>query len=139
MTSRRLIRIKVLQLLYAKHKKETVTIEETERELLKSMEKSTDLYYETLLLITELRRKAFLKIDTARNRRFASEADLHPNTRFLENPVFDIIEKKQEIRQLHQQQPHHLAGIAGNRAIFLQQTDGMAQIPAIHEQAFRDV
>ncbi len=96
MTSRRLIRIKVLQLLYAKHKKEPVTIEETERELLKSMEKSTDLYYETLLLITELRRKAFLKIDTARNRRFASEADLHPNTRFLENPVFDIIEKNRK-------------------------------------------
>lgn len=96
MTSRRLIRIKVLQLLYAKYKKEEVTIEETERELLKSMEKSTDLYYETLLLITELRRKAFLKIDTARNRRFASDADLHPNTRFLENPVFDLIEKNKK-------------------------------------------
>lgn len=96
MTSRRLIRIKVLQLLYAKYKKESVTIEETERELLKSMEKSTDLYYETLLLIVELRRKAFLKIDSARNKRFASEADLHPNTRFLENPVFDIIEKNRK-------------------------------------------
>lgn len=98
MTSRRLIRIKVLQLLYAFSKKESATIAEIERELLQSMNKSTDLYYETLLLITELRRKAFLKIDTARNRRFASNKDLNPNTRFIENPVFDIIENNRKFR-----------------------------------------
>ena len=62
MTSRRLIRIKVLQLLYAYSKKESATLAEIERDLLKSMSKSTDLYYETLLLITEVRRKAFQKI-----------------------------------------------------------------------------
>ena len=45
MTSRRLIRIKVLQLLYAYSKKESATLAEIERDLLKSMSKSTDLYY----------------------------------------------------------------------------------------------
>ena len=62
------------------------------------MNKSTDLYYETLSLLTEIRRKAFLKIDTARNRRFASNKDLNPNTRFIENPVFDIIEKNKKFQ-----------------------------------------
>lgn len=98
MTSRRLIRIKVLQLLYAFSKKESATIAEIEREILQSMNKSTDLYYETLSLLTEIRRKAFLKIDTARNRRFASNKDLNPNTRFIENPVFDIIEKNKKFQ-----------------------------------------
>ena len=66
MTSRRLIRIKVLQLLYAYSKKDRATLAEIERDLMQSMKKSTDLYYETLLLLTELRHKAFQKIDTAR-------------------------------------------------------------------------
>lgn len=98
MTSRRLIRIKVLQLLYAFSKKENATLADIEHDLLQSMSKSTDLYYETLLLITELRHKAFLKIDAARNRRFASNTDLNPNTRFIENPVFDILEKNKKFQ-----------------------------------------
>ena len=98
MTSRRLIRIKVLQLLYAFSKKENATLADIEHDLLQSMSKSTDLYYETLLLITELRHKAFLKIDAARNRRFASNIDLNPNTRFIENPVFDILEKNKKFQ-----------------------------------------
>ena len=96
MTSRRLIRIKVLQLLYAYSKKDRATLAEIERDLMQSMKKSTDLYYETLLLLTELRHKAFQKIDTARNRHIASNEDLHPNMRFVENPVFDIIEKNRK-------------------------------------------
>lgn len=91
MTSRRLIRIKVLQLLYAYSKKEGTSLAEIERDLLKSIEKSTDLYYQVLLLLTELRHKAFLKIDAAKNRHVVTEADLHPNTRFIDNPVFSIL------------------------------------------------
>lgn len=98
MTSRRLIRIKVLQLLYAFSKKESASLAEVERDLLQSISKSTDLYYETLLLLTEIRHKAFLKIDTARNRRLASNVDLNPNTRFIENPVFGIIEKNKKFQ-----------------------------------------
>lgn len=98
MTSRRLIRIKVLQLLYAFSKKENATLAEVERDLQQSISKSTDLYYETLLLITEIRRKAFLKIDAARNRHLASNTDLNPNTRFITNPVFDILEKNRKFQ-----------------------------------------
>lgn len=98
MTSRRLIRIKVLQLLYAFSKKENVTLAEIERDLLKSMSKSTDLYYETFSLLTEIRRKAFLKIDAARNRHLVSDIDLNPNTRFIENPIFDLIEKNKKFQ-----------------------------------------
>lgn len=98
MTSRRLIRIKVLQLLYAFSKKESANLADIERDLMQSMSKSTDLYYETLLLITEIRHKAFLKIDAARNRRLSSNIDLNPNTQFISNPVFDIIEKNKKFQ-----------------------------------------
>jgi N utilization substance protein B len=64
-----------------------MTISEAEKELIKSISKSTDLYYHLLLLITEIQRYAFLKIDAARNRRLASPEDLNPNTRFVDNPV----------------------------------------------------
>lgn len=98
MTSRRLIRIKVLQLLYAYYKKEGASLAEAERDLLKSIEKSTDLYYQILLLLTELQRKAFLKIDAAKNRHFVTEADLHPNTRFINNPFFSILNNNKKFR-----------------------------------------
>lgn len=87
-----------MQLLYAFSKKESASLAEVERDLLQSISKSTDLYYVTLLLLTEIRHKAFLKIDAARNRRLASNVDLNPNTRFIENPVFDIIEKNKKFQ-----------------------------------------
>lgn len=68
-----------------------MTIAEVERELMKSIAKSTDLYYETLLLLTEIQRRAFLKIDAGRNKRLASNIDLNPNTRFIDNPVLQTI------------------------------------------------
>lgn len=86
----------MLQLLYAYSKKENATLAETERDLLQSMSKSTDLYYEILLLLTEIRHKAFLKIDAARNRRFNAS---NPDTRFISNPIFNIIEKNQKFQQ----------------------------------------
>lgn len=87
-----------MQLLYAFSKKENTNLADIERDLIQSMEKSTDLYYTTLLLLTEIRHKAFLKIDAARNRRLTSNIDLNPNVRFISNPVFDIIEKNKKFQ-----------------------------------------
>lgn len=98
MTSRRLIRIKVLQILYAYRKKEGASLAEAERDLLKSIEKSTDLYYQILSLLTEIRHKAFLRIDAAKNKYVTTEADLHPNTRFIDNPVFAILSNNKKFK-----------------------------------------
>ena len=40
--------------------------------------KRQDLYYHIFLLITEIQRRAFLKIDAARNRKLASQRELNP-------------------------------------------------------------
>lgn len=91
MTSRRLIRIKVLQLLYSYTKKEGMTLAEIERDLVKSVNKSSELYYHTFLLLTEIQRKAFLKIDAIKNRRFTSVEVPPLDSRFAENPVLIAI------------------------------------------------
>ena len=88
MTSRRLIRIKVLQLLYAFSKKENSSLAEIERDLLKSISKSTDLYYETLLLITEIRHKAFLKHITIEIIFLTSKHPFFPPVSYLQMTVY---------------------------------------------------
>ncbi len=87
-----------MQLLYSYIKNDNISQAEIERDLLKSMEKSTDLFFQIFLLLTDIRQKAFRKIDIARNRHFATENDLHPNTRFIDNPVFSIIENNKNYR-----------------------------------------
>ncbi|WP_251621582.1 transcription antitermination factor NusB [Odoribacter lunatus] len=41
----------------------------------------------------------------ARNRHCASEADLHPNTRFIDNPIFPVIEKNKKYQYYLQNHP----------------------------------
>lgn len=84
--------------MYSYTKKEGVTITEVERDLFKSITKSTDLYYHVLLLITEIQRRAFLKIDAARNRKLATQKDLNPNTRFIDNPVINQIANNRKFK-----------------------------------------
>ncbi len=98
MTSRRLIRIKVLQVLYAHSKREGYSLAETERDLLKSIDKSTDLYFYIILLLIELHHKAFLRIDAAKHKHIATEADLNPNTRFIDNPVFALLNNNKQFK-----------------------------------------
>ncbi|MDR0983200.1 MAG: transcription antitermination factor NusB [Culturomica sp.] len=92
MTSRRLIRTKVLHIFYSYTKKEGISFSSIENELLKSVDKSTDLYYSILLLLTEIRQKAFMKIDASKHKHLPTKEDLHPNVRFIENPVLTTIE-----------------------------------------------
>ena len=87
MISRRLLRVKVLQLLYAYYKNQDRTIAKAEKELFFSIGKAYDLYHYLLLLIVELAFVAERKIETARNKIIPSHEDLNPNTRFIDNEV----------------------------------------------------
>lgn len=91
MTSRRLIRIKVIQLLYAYNNREAMNLFEIERDLKKSIEKSYDLYYQTLMLMTKIQDFAFLKNDQKKFKLLATAEDLNPNMKFCNNAVLNII------------------------------------------------
>ncbi len=85
MFSRRLLRIRVLQILYAYHKVEGKTYISTERDLVNSLEKSYQLYHLLLLLLIEVVDHAESRILHAREKRITTAEDLNPNTRFISN------------------------------------------------------
>jgi len=99
MINRRLLRIKILQILYAHFNTEEPSMVKSEKDLLFSIQKAYDLYYYLILLIVSIRRYAELRIELARNKKLPTFEDLHPNTRFLENEVIRKIEKNDTFNQ----------------------------------------
>ena len=90
MVSRRLLRIKVLQICYAYFKSSEQSINQAEKELFFSIQKSYDLYHYLLLLLVDVAFIAEKKIEAGRNKLVPTPVDIHPNTRFIENKVFVI-------------------------------------------------
>jgi N utilization substance protein B len=99
MFSRRLLRIKVFQTLYAYHKVEGKTYASTEKELLHSIGKSYELYHLLLLLILDVIDYAESKIELAKQKKVPSEADLHPNTRFIDNQLAVQLRNNRDLRR----------------------------------------
>ncbi len=87
MISRRLLRIKVLHILYAYFNGNNEGLNRYEKDLFYSIEKSHDLYHLFFLLLLEVRDYAQQRIDLAKNKRVPTEQDLNPNVRFVENRV----------------------------------------------------
>lgn len=85
MISRRLLRIKVLQVLYAYYKSSEKDLNRSEKELFFSINKAYDLFYYILLLALEVVDYAESRIEIARNKKIPTYEDLHPNTRFIDN------------------------------------------------------
>jgi N utilization substance protein B len=108
MISRRLLRIKILQVLYAhfshaeacpepRNVQDTETavapvsffpgLVHPEKVLEFSINKACDLYYYLLLLMIAIRNYAESRIELAKNKKLPTFEDLHPNTRFIDNEV----------------------------------------------------
>jgi N utilization substance protein B len=91
MVNRRLLRIKLLQELYAHLNYADRTIDSSQKELALSIRRSYDLYHYLLLLIIDVVEYSRKKIDQAREKRIPTPEDLNPNTRFLDNQVIQQI------------------------------------------------
>ena len=85
MISRRLLRIKVLQVLYAYYTAEQKDLHASEKELHFSINKSFELYNYLLLLIRDIASYAESRIEIAGNKRIPTFEDLNPNKRFVNN------------------------------------------------------
>lgn len=92
MISRRLIRIKALQVLFAHYRGENESLSKTENELFHSISKAYDLYHFILLLVIELRNYAENRTEQAKQKHIPTPEDLNPNTRFIDNKVVKLIE-----------------------------------------------
>lgn len=87
MLSRRHLRVKVMQALFAYQRSDGAALAVGEKLLKQSLNRIFDLYIHQLSLITEVHTFAARQIDEAKGKMVPSEADLNPNLRFIENRV----------------------------------------------------
>ncbi len=87
MISRRIIRIKVFQVLYAYYTSPDKSMNNSEKELFFSFQKTYDLYHYLIQLIIEIANHAEVVIERRKKKHFPTEEDLNPNTRFIDNQL----------------------------------------------------
>jgi transcription antitermination protein NusB len=99
MISRRIIRIKILQLLYAFFQSADSSVNKFEKELFFSIQKTYDLYHYLLLLIIDLADYANARIELARLKKIPTGEDLNPNTKFVNNLIIQQLRVNKQLNQ----------------------------------------
>lgn len=99
MVSRRILRIKIIQLLYAYYKASGNSIKNAEKELFFSIQKTYDLYHYLLLLIIDVADYALSRIDIAKEKKIPTWEDLHPNFKFIDNKIINQIRSNKQINE----------------------------------------
>jgi len=97
MISRRQLRIKALQSLYAYYKTGREDMGRSEKELHFNIEKAYELYHFLLLLIIDVILYAESRIELARNKRIPTTEDLNPNNRFINNRLIDQLRNNEQL------------------------------------------
>ncbi len=104
MISRRLIRIKVLQVLYAYSKKnEGYSSLVAEKELFHSIDKFYDLYLLLLLLIIEMSKLERARIELRQNKNIKSVDDQFPSTILVDNRLIKLLDTNQHLINLKEE------------------------------------
>ena len=85
MINRVLIRLKIIQIVYAYYQNDSKNLDAAEKELLFSLSKAYDLYNYLLLLMVGVTEYAQKRIENGKIKKLATEEDLNPNMRFVEN------------------------------------------------------
>lgn len=91
MLNRRHIRIKVMQVLFAFSGTESDDFSKEEKFLFHSIDKMSDLYLSILALLIELRKRATEKLELNRKKILATDSDINPNKKFIDNSVLEFI------------------------------------------------
>ncbi len=99
MLNRRLLRVKVMQILYAHYQNDETTIDNSEKELFHSISKSLDLYYLYILLLLELRDYAIGRIEYGKNKKMASPEEKNPNPKFITNKVLSKFAESETVKK----------------------------------------
>ena len=97
MISRRIIRVKVLQVLYAYSADSANSMENAEKELLFSLKKTFDLYHYLLYLSVDVVDYAISVMELHKKKHFPTEEDLNPNRRFVDNRIIALIRSNKDL------------------------------------------
>ncbi|MHA6279895.1 transcription antitermination protein NusB [Salinimicrobium sp. CAU 1759] len=93
MLTRRHIRVKVMQSLYAYSQSENDNLKSEEKFLLKSMDEMYDLYLLLLNLFVEIKDHAEDYLEKGQQKHLPSEEDVDPNRKFVNNELISLLEK----------------------------------------------
>ncbi|MBB4120045.1 N utilization substance protein B [Mesonia hippocampi] len=108
MLTRRHIRVKVMQSLYAFNQAKPDRIEVEEKFLKKSMEDMYDLFLLQLALLVEIKNKAKDYLDIVQKKRLATSDDRNPNYKFTQNRVIELLEQNEYFQEiLEDRKLHH--------------------------------
>jgi len=98
MISRRIIRTKVLQVLYAYYSSEEKSINNTEKELFFCIQKAYDLYHYLFSIVIDIADYAENRIEIKRNKHQPTHEDLNPNTKFISNQVIQQLKNNRQLK-----------------------------------------
>lgn len=99
MINRVLLRIKIIQILYAYYKGEGKTPLMVEKELFYSVKKTYDLYYHLLNLAIVITDYAVSRIESRKSKLRPTTEDLNPNTRFVDNKFILQLRSNLELKE----------------------------------------
>jgi len=93
MINRRHIRVKVMQSVYAMQQSLNDDVIKEEKFLKHSIQKMFDLYVLNIQLIIEVKKLAAKKIELSKKKFLATQEDLKPNTKFVNNQLIRALEE----------------------------------------------
>ena len=97
MINRVLIRIKIIQIVYAYYQNGSKNLDSAEKELFFSLSKAYDLYNFLLMLMIALTNYAQKRIDAAKSKLAPTREELYPNMKFVENKFVAQLEVNKQL------------------------------------------
>ena len=104
MINRVLIRLKIVQIVYAFYQNGGKNLDTAEKELFFSLSKAYDMYNYLLLLMVEITKQAERKQSAAKNKLLPTEEELHPNTKFVDNRFIAQLEVNKQLLEFSETQ-----------------------------------
>ena len=104
MINRVLIRLKIVQIVYAYYQNGGKNLDTAEKELFFSMSKAYDMYNYLLLLMVEITKQAERKQSAAKNKLLPTAEELYPNTKFVENRFIAQLEVNKQLLEFSETQ-----------------------------------
>ena len=99
MINRVLIRLKIIQIVYAYYQNGSKNLDSAEKELFFSLSKAYDLYNYLLMLMVALTTYAQKRIDAAKSKLAPTAEELYPNMKFVENKFVSQLEVNKQLME----------------------------------------
>lgn len=101
MINRILIRIRVIQIVYAYYQNRNKDVRQVEKELILGLQKSYDLYFYLLLLMVEITDLYEKRVNTKMNKFLPTDDDLNPKTQLINNQfIYQLRENRMFVKYL---------------------------------------